>query len=127
MIPNMEASVINQSVEVKPDADGEERLLLADVVLEIDMKLYREEDHDVILDVYTPLRQCMPKGRTEKLESLLVRNFSKCRLTGRIEMKENQGKMSQSGQGKGRPDQNCGKRSSGRRYCAYEDSLYYGE
>lgn len=102
MIPNMEASVINQSVEVKPDADGEERLLLADVVLEIDMKLYREEDHDVILDVYTPLRQCMPKGRTEKLESLLVRNFSKCRLTGRIEMKENQGKILQICHSQGR-------------------------
>lgn len=95
MIPNMEASVINQSVEVKPDVDGEERMFLADVVLEIDMKLYREEDHDVILDVYTPLRQCIPKGKKENLESLLIRNFSKCRLSDRIEMKETQGKILQ--------------------------------
>ena len=43
MIPNLEAAVINQTLEVKPDADGEERKLQADVVLELDMKLYREE------------------------------------------------------------------------------------
>lgn len=102
MIPNMEASVLNQSVEVKPDADGEERILLADIVLEIDMKLYREEDHEVILDIYTPLRQCIPKGKKENLESLLVRNFSKCRLSDRVEMKESQGKILQICHSQGR-------------------------
>jgi len=95
MIPDMEASVLNQSVEVKPDADGEERVLLADVVLEINMKLYREEEHEVILDVYTPFRHCIPKGKTENLESLLVRNFSKCRISHRLEMKETQGRILQ--------------------------------
>lgn len=95
MIPNMEASVINQGIEVKPDADGEERVLLADVVLELDMKMYREEEHDVIMDVYTPLKECVPHGRPEILESLLVRNFSKCRVSDRIEVKENQGKILQ--------------------------------
>ena len=39
MIPNIETAVINQSLEIKPDADGEERILQADVVLELDMKL----------------------------------------------------------------------------------------
>ena len=43
MIPNIAASVMHQSIEVKPDADGEERVLSVDVVLELDMKLYREE------------------------------------------------------------------------------------
>ena len=95
MIPNLEASVISQSLEVRPDADGEERKLQADVVLELDMKLYQEEDHEVIMDVYTPFRQCMPKGRKEILESLLVRNFSRCRIADRIEVKETQGKILQ--------------------------------
>ena len=59
------------------------------------MKLYQEEDHEVIMDVYTPFRQCMPKGRKEILESLLVRNFSRCRIADRIEVKETQGKILQ--------------------------------
>ena len=95
MIPNLEASVISQSLEVKPDADGEERKLQADVVLELDMKLYREEEHDVIMDAYTPFRQYQPKGRTEMLESLLIRNFSRCRLSDRVTIRETQGKILQ--------------------------------
>ena len=47
------------------------------------------------MDVYTPFRQCMPKGRKEILESLLVRNFSRCRIADRIEVKETQGKILQ--------------------------------
>ena len=33
-------------IEVKPDSDGEERVMSVDTVLELDMKLYREEEHD---------------------------------------------------------------------------------
>lgn len=95
LIPNIEASVMHQGIEVKPDADGEERLLMVDVVLELDMKLYREEEHDLVLDVYTPLKECIPHGRPEALESLLIRNFSKCRLSDRVEVKETQGKILQ--------------------------------
>ncbi len=102
MIPNIEFSVVNQGVEVKPDADGEERMLAADVVLELDMKLYSEEQHQVILDVYTPVKECIPRGKKEKLESLLVRNFSRCRLSDRIEVKETQGKILQICHSQGR-------------------------
>lgn len=43
MVPNLEASVINQSVEVKPDSDGEERIFVTDIVLELDIRLYRKK------------------------------------------------------------------------------------
>ena len=102
MIPNLEAAVINQTLEVKPDADGEERKLQADVVLELDMKLYREEEHDLILDVYSPLKECILQGKEECLESLLVRNDSKCRVSDRIELKESQGKILQICHSQGR-------------------------
>ena len=102
MIPNIEVSIMHQGIEVKPDSDGEERTLVADVVLEMDMKLYREEEHDLILDVYTPLKECIPQGQPEMLESLLVRNFSKCRVTDRVEVKETQGKILQICHSQGR-------------------------
>ena len=59
LIPHIEVSVLHHTMEVKPDGDGEERILQADVVLELNMKLYREEEHDLILDVYTPLKECV--------------------------------------------------------------------
>lgn len=95
LIPNIEVSVMHQGIEVKPDSDGEERILQADVVLELDMKLYKEEEHDLVLDMYTPFRECVLHGKKEILDSLLVRNSSKCRLTDRVEVKETQGKVLQ--------------------------------
>lgn len=95
LIPNIEVSMIHQGIEVKPDSDGEERIFQADVVLELDMKMYKEEEHDIVLDVYTPIKECVLHGKKEVLDSLLVRNSSKCRLTDRVEVKETQGKVLQ--------------------------------
>lgn len=102
MIPRIETCVLSQSMEVKPDVDGEERILMADMVLELDMKLYREEEHELLLDVYTPKKELLLKAHPEDLKSLLVRNSSRCRLTDRIEVKENQGKVLQVCHSQGR-------------------------
>lgn len=95
LIPDIEVSVMHQSLEVKPDADGEERIFVSDVVLELDMKFFREKEYSLVTDVYTPLRECVPEGKNEVLERLLVRNFSRCRITDRIQVKETQGKILQ--------------------------------
>lgn len=102
LIPNIGFSVMHQSIEVKPDSDGEERVMSVDTVLELDMKLYREEEHDLILDVYSPLKECIPQGKEMCLEILLVRNDSKCRVSDRIELKESQGKILQICHSQGR-------------------------
>ena len=102
MIPNIGFSVMHQSIEVKPDSDGEERVMSVDTVLELDMKLYREEEHDLILDVYSPLKECIPQGKELCLKSRLVRNDSKCRVSDRIELKESQGKILQICHSQGR-------------------------
>ncbi len=59
------------------------------------MKFFREEEYDLITDVYTPIRECVPEGKNEVLERLLVRNFSRCRISDRIQVKETQGKVLQ--------------------------------
>ena len=99
----MEYSVIHQSVEVKPDADGEERLLIADVVLEIDMKLYQEEEPEVILDVYSPFCQCIPQGKTGNAgQSSDQEFFQMPSLRTGSGVKETQGKILQICHGQGR-------------------------
>ena len=81
LIPHIEVSLLHQGIEVKPDPDGEERILQVDVVLELNMKMYREEEHELLLDAYSPHKECVLHRKKEMLESLLVRNFSRCRLT----------------------------------------------
>ena len=95
MIPNIEVSALQKELGVKPDPDGEERLMQAEVVLELDMKIYQEEEHELLMDVYTPTMECNPVVHNEILDGLLVRNFSKCRLNDRVEVKETQGKILQ--------------------------------
>lgn len=69
LIPDIEVSVMHQSLEVKPDADGEERILVSDVVLELDMKFFREEEYSLVTDVYTT--SGMRSGR----ENEVLENF----------------------------------------------------
>ncbi len=95
LIPDITVSVMHQSLEAKPDADGEERIFVSDVVLELDMKFFREEEYDLVTDVYTPVRECILEGKREILDRLLVRNFSRCRLSERVQVRENQGKILQ--------------------------------
>ena len=40
--------IVKQNLEVKPDSDGEERIFLMDVVVEMDMKFYIEETKDIM-------------------------------------------------------------------------------
>lgn len=95
MIPNIEVNIQQSSMEVQPDADGEERILQVEVVLEMDMKIYREEEQTLLLDVYTPHRECIPVRQNETMESLLVKNYSKCRVNERAAVQETQGKILQ--------------------------------
>lgn len=95
MIPYINTSMLQTNLEVKPDADGEERVLQMDVVLELDMKIFQEETDTVLMDVYTPKKECIPERREEILEQLLVKNFSKCRVNDRIPVQEAQGKILQ--------------------------------
>lgn len=54
MIPDVEITLASSTLEVRPDYDGEERLLQLEAVLELDIKLYEEEQVEILADVYTP-------------------------------------------------------------------------
>lgn len=101
MIPNIEVTMIQNTIEIAPDADGEERMLQMDVVLELDLKLYQETVSELLQDVYTPKKQAVLVSSPKILESLLVRNFSKCRVSDRLQMDGVQNKVLQICHGEG--------------------------
>mgnify|MGYP006918147005 CR=1 FL=1 len=43
MIPRIESTLGQTTLEIQPDSDGEERVLQAEAVLELDICLYQEE------------------------------------------------------------------------------------
>lgn len=93
MIPYIDTTMLQSSLEIKPDADGEERVFLVDVVLELDIRLYQEETETILLDIYTPKLECIPRREIQMLEQLVVRNAAKCRVSDRISVEEAQGKI----------------------------------
>lgn len=58
MIPNVEVSMAQSDLKIKQDEDGEERRIGIDAVLELEMNIYEEEELSLLLDVYTPARDC---------------------------------------------------------------------
>lgn len=101
MIPDVEISLSSCTLEVRPDYDGEERLIQAEAVLDLDIKLYEEDKVEILADVYSPLTQLKPVMKPETYESLVVKNFSKCRAGELLEMEEKQPKMLQICHSKG--------------------------
>ena len=101
MVPIIETTMIQNTMEIAPDADGEERVLELDVVLELDLKLYQETSCELLQDVYTPRKQTVPVSDQKILESLLVKNFSKCRVSDRLQAEGVQNKVLQICHGEG--------------------------
>ncbi|MBU9738454.1 DUF3794 and LysM peptidoglycan-binding domain-containing protein [Diplocloster agilis] len=95
MIGDIEVAVPHIELEPKPDYDGEERLLNVDVVLELDMKLYEEEQVGILDDVYMPSKELKPVVQPAVFDTLLIKNFSKCRASERIRIGSNDSRILQ--------------------------------
>ena len=55
-------------VEVKPDEDGEERILCLEAILELDMKGYEEEKITLLEDIYSTEKEIQPVFEMQKPE-----------------------------------------------------------
>lgn len=95
MIPDLELTLLSATLSVKPDADGEERVIQADIVLEMDLKVYVTEQMNLLMDVYHPAREYLPSCVPQTLDRLLVKNYAKCRVNDRVTMDSGRGKILQ--------------------------------
>lgn len=84
MIPDIDLSINTKDIEVKPDSDGEERVIDIEVVLNLDIKAYEEDELDILCDVYSTAKDLIPTFKDAYYENLLVKNNSKARITDRI-------------------------------------------
>lgn len=95
MIDNISCNILNKSLEIKPDSDGEQRIVDVEVVLDLDIKAYQEDEVEAISDVYSPRKECIPTYRDAVYENLLVKNSSKARIVDRVRVDESKPEMLQ--------------------------------
>lgn len=95
VVHRIRAVPASMEVEVKPDYDGEERILVLELALELDIRVWREERVELLDDLYSLKKEVVPIRKEHKTERLLVKNYAKSRLAETIELTEQQEKILQ--------------------------------
>ena len=95
MIDDITFNILSKSIEIKPDLDGEERVLDIEVILDMNIKVYQIEEPEILCDVYSPCKEITPIVRDAVYENLVIKNNSKYRISDRIRVPENQPKILQ--------------------------------
>lgn len=94
MISVCTVQMLHKELEAKPDYDGENRLIAMDLVLEVDMKMYEEENISILSDVYSPIKEVIPRFGEAHFQKLLIKNSAKCKVSDKL-MIEKQEKVLQ--------------------------------
>ena len=95
MISSIGLKLLQKELEVKPDYDGEERVISVDIVIELDIKAYEEEEIQILKDVYSVSKELVPVMDDAHYENLLIKNLSRCRLSDRVKLKNVQDRILQ--------------------------------
>lgn len=84
MIGSIGYRVLSKNIETKPDADGETRILSIETGLELDLKVYEEEQLQILDDVYHWKKELLPQYKSFVFEHLIVKNAAAMRLSHKI-------------------------------------------
>lgn len=81
-----EVGIHSREIEVKSDEDGEDRVIDVEIVLDLAIKAFGEERMELLTDFYSTKKECTPVFETSYFENLILKNKSKSRVNGRIQM-----------------------------------------
>ena len=86
MVPSVTVHLIHKDIEAKPDSDGEMREMDMDAVLELDMKLYREDSMELLSDLYSTNRELSLQTGEACFDKILTKNMSKCKIVEKVSL-----------------------------------------
>lgn len=95
MIGKVNISLGSEELEIRPDMDGEERIILLEGILDCNIKIYEDRNLSYVFDAYT--RKCVltPIYKEVMFETLLGKNKATMKLEDQFQLEENQGNMLQ--------------------------------
>lgn len=76
------------NVDVRPDEDGELRVIGIEGTLTLRIAVYEEETMELLEDVYSLRVQCKPERAKVSYEEPILQNYSKCKVTERLSLPE---------------------------------------
>ena len=86
MIPFITVKLVHRDMELQPDSDGEMREIPVDAVMELDIRLYEEEQVELLGDLYALDREAVPETGTVCFDTLAVRNQVKTKIQEKVQL-----------------------------------------
>ncbi len=80
MIPDIRYTISQCNVEIRADLDGEERVFCIENVLDLDIRLYEEENLEVLSDIYGVAKEIEAVTTQVPLKRLLFHSSGKCKV-----------------------------------------------
>ena len=84
MIPAVGVRILHAEADKKPDSDGEMREVEVEAVLELDIRLYKEESVELLSDLYSTGCEVVSEQGEVCFDRLLTRNSCKMRVGGTV-------------------------------------------
>ncbi len=84
MLPDIRYRVGQKELTVRPDFDGEERCVCLELVLDIGIRIYEEENLEMISDIYGVSNEIKATTHRADLRRLLSRVTGKTKVTDRL-------------------------------------------
>lgn len=84
MIPAVGVRILHAEADKKPDSDGEMREVEVEAVLELDIRLYKEESVELLSDLYSTGCEVVSEQGEVCFDRLLTRNSCKMRVGGSV-------------------------------------------
>ncbi len=84
MIADISYHIAQQDVSIRPDNDGEERIIAVEAMLELGIKLYEEAKVELITDVYGVAQEVTTEDKKIILRSLLAKNTGKLKVAEHV-------------------------------------------
>lgn len=88
MIPEIKYRAENRELEVRPDFDGEERIITFEECLELDICIYEEEQLNILSDVYGVNKEVSTLVKDTELKSLQNRCNGKVKVSDQFSVRE---------------------------------------
>lgn len=84
LVPDIETVLSQAELTAREDADGELRLFHIEGMLELTIRLYGNDQVEILEDIYSPQKQLLLTSSEEIYESFVMKNESKCKASGKI-------------------------------------------
>lgn len=81
-------TMTGKNVDVRPDYDGNNRDIAVELVLDMDIKSYKDCKKTALQDIYIPGGTVDIKQSEINLKKLLIRNNTKCRISDNIKVSD---------------------------------------